>query len=52
MEATSSWFGKEKICFPSKANELKCKLEEVYPKLATGGGFEILRRGMSNELNW
>ena len=52
MEATSSWFGKEKFCFPSKANatELKCKLEEVYPKLATGGGFEILRRGMSNEL--
>lgn len=44
--------GKKKICFPSKANaiELKHKLEEVYPKLASGGGFEILRRGMSNEL--
>ena len=36
--------GKKKICFPSKANgtESKRKLEEVYPKLATGGGFEIL----------
>ena len=29
---------------------MKRKLEEVYPKLPTGGGFEILRRGMSNEL--
>ena len=40
MEATSSWFEK-KIGFPSKANatELKRKLEEVYPKLATGGDF-------------
>lgn len=29
---------------------MKRKLEEVYPKLASGGGFEIRRRGMSNEL--
>lgn len=44
--------GKKKNWFPSKANatELKHKLEEVYPKLATAGSFEILRRGMSNEL--
>lgn len=44
--------GKKKVCFYSKANatEVKTKLEEVYPKLASGGGFEILRRGMSNEL--
>ena len=44
--------GKKKVCFYFKANatEVKTKLEEVYPKLASGGGFEILRRGMSNEL--
>ena len=43
--------GKKKVCIYSKANatEVKTKLEEVYPKLASGGGFEILRR-MSNEL--
>ena len=29
---------------------MKTKLEEVYPKLTSGGGFEILRQGMSNEL--
>ena len=34
----------------NNATEVKTKLEEVYPKLASGGGFEILRRGMSNEL--
>ena len=38
--------GRKKICFHSKANvtEVKTKLEESYPKLIAGGGFEILRR--------
>ena len=42
--------GCKKICFNSKANatEVKTKLEESYPaKLIAGGGFEILRRGLS-----
>ena len=44
--------GKKRVVFHSKANatQVKRKLEEVYPKLASGCGFEILRRGMSNEL--
>ena len=49
------WTGLSKLitipdCSKANATELKHKLEEVYPKLASGGGFEILRRGMSNEL--
>ena len=42
--------GRQKICFNSKANatEVKTKLEESYPKLIAGGGFEILRRGLSS----
>ena len=41
--------GRKKICFNSKVNttEVKTKLEESYPKLIAGGGFEILRRGLS-----
>ena len=39
--------GRRKICFNWKATagEVKTKLEEVYPKLETGGGFEIMRHG-------
>ena len=39
--------GRRKICFNWKATagEVKTKLEEVYRKLETGGGFEIMRRG-------
>ena len=39
----------EKMCFNMKANaaEVKAKLEETYPKLCNGGGFDILRRGPS-----
>ena len=42
--------GRQKICFNSKANatEVKTKLEESYPKLIAGGGFEILHRGLSS----
>lgn len=45
--------GRRKICFDWKANaaDVKRKLEEIYPKLGEGGGFEILRRGaQTNEL--
>ncbi len=39
--------GHRKICFNWKATaaEVKTKLEEVYPKLENGGGFEIMRCG-------
>ena len=41
--------GRKKICFNSKVNAaaVKKRLEESYPKLIAGGGFEILRRGLS-----
>ena len=41
--------GRKKVCFNMKANaaEVKAKLEETYPKLCNGGGFDILRRGPS-----
>ena len=41
--------GRKKISFNSKVNatEVKTKLEESYPKLIDGGGFEILQRGLS-----
>jgi tRNA/tmRNA/rRNA uracil-C5-methylase (TrmA/RlmC/RlmD family) len=44
--------GRKKICFNWKASaaEVKTKLEEVYPKLENGGGFEIMRRG-SEQVN-
>ena len=39
--------GRKKVCFNWKANaaEVKGQLEEIYPKLCHGGGFDILRRG-------
>ena len=39
--------GRKKICFHYKATsgEVKAKLEETFPKLREGGGFDILRRG-------
>ena len=39
--------GRKKICFHSKAKfpELPKKLEEEYPKLSQGGGFELMRTG-------
>ena len=41
--------GRKKVCFSMKANaaEVKAKLEETYPKLCYGGGFDVLRRGPS-----
>ena len=42
-EARLGW---KKICFHSKAkSELRKKLEEEYPKLSQGGGFELMRTG-------
>ena len=39
--------GRKKICFHPKAKfaELRKKLEEEYPKLSQGGGFELMRTG-------
>ena len=39
--------GHKKVCFNWKANavDVKTKLEEVFPKLAKSGGFDILRHG-------
>ncbi|XP_046857800.1 uncharacterized protein LOC124451206 [Xenia sp. Carnegie-2017] len=31
----------------SSAAKVKAKLEEIYPRLLSGGGFEILRSGLS-----
>jgi hypothetical protein len=41
--------GRKRISFHKDANAIsvKAKLEEVYPRLVAGGGFEILRSGMS-----
>ncbi|CAB4009867.1 Hypothetical predicted protein [Paramuricea clavata] len=38
--------GEKRICFDRQASaiDVKAKLEEVYPKLQFGGGFDILRR--------
>ena len=49
IQLQQAGLGRKKICFNSKANatEVKTKLEESYPKLIAGGGFEILRRGLS-----
>ena len=39
--------GRRKICFHNKAKlaEFRQKLEEAFPKLCEGGGFEIMRTG-------
>ena len=44
--------GRSKIKFDANSNaiEFKKKLEEVFPKLILGGGFELLRRGPSGSL--
>lgn len=41
--------GRKRITFHKNddANQVKAKLEHVYPKLATGGGFELLRSSVS-----
>ena len=49
IQLQQAGLGRKKIRFNSKANatEVKTKLEESYPKLIDGGGFEILQRGLS-----
>ena len=44
--------GRKKIVFGNKDDALKFKntIESVFPKLASGGGFEILRSGSNNYL--
>ena len=39
--------GRKKVCFHSKATftDFRRKLEEEYPKLKEGGGFELMRTG-------
>ena len=41
--------GRRRISFHKDSNaiDVKAKLEEVYPRLVYGGGFEILRSGLS-----
>ena len=49
IQLQQAGLGRKKIRLKSKANatEVKTKLEESYPKLIDGGGFEILQRGLS-----
>jgi hypothetical protein len=52
VQLSKHGLGGKKICFNWKASvaEVKTKLEEVYPKLENGRGFEIMRRG-SEQVN-
>ena len=53
VELQGAALGRSKVRFDANATskEFKEKLEEVFPKLLGGGGFELLRRGPSgNEL--
>ena len=49
LELQLCGLGRKKIVFGAKDNAVKVKekLEQAYPKLVTGGGFEILRSGAS-----
>ena len=49
LELQIAGLGRKKIVFGSKdsALQVKTKLEEEFPKLKNGGGFEILRSGFS-----
>ncbi len=48
FQLQSAGLGRKKIIFGWKDNpfKLKEKLEEMYPKLVNGGGFELLRSGV------
>ena len=47
FELQEAGLGRKKICFHSKAKflEIRRNLEEEYPKLSQGGGFELMRTG-------
>ena len=49
MTLQSAGLGRKRISFNKNddASHLKIKLEEAYPKLASGGGFELLRSSTS-----
>ena len=52
FELQLAGLGRKKIVFGSKDNAVKVKekLEQAYPKLDKGGGFEILRSGVSTSV--
>ena len=52
FELQLAGLGRKKIVFGSRDNavQVKGKLEQAYPKLDKGGGFEILRTGMSTSV--
>lgn len=49
IQLQEAGLGRKKVCLNGRADatEVKTTLEESYPKLKEGGGFEILRRGPS-----
>ena len=49
VQLQETCLGRKKVCLngTADATEVKTTLEESYPKLKEGGGFEILRRGPS-----
>ena len=49
MKLQKASLGRRRISFHKDSNAIsvKAKLEEVYPRLVPGGGFEILRSGLS-----
>ena len=52
LNLQTAGLGRKKIVFGNKDDALKFKntIESVFPKLASGGGFEILRSGSNNYL--
>ena len=52
FELQSAGLGRKKIIFGWKDNPFafKAKLEEVFPRLVDGGGFDILRSGVNVQL--
>ena len=49
LKLQKAGLGRRRISFHKDSNAIsvKAKLEEVYPRLVSGGGFEILRSGLS-----
>ena len=49
VKLQNAGLGRKQIAFHKNydAHQVKEKLEETYPKLATGGGFELLRSSVS-----
>ena len=49
LKLQNAGLGRKRITFHKNddAHQVKAKLEQTYPKLATGGGFELLRSSVS-----